>query len=177
MKLQKLLYYCQAWFLVWEKRPLFSENIEAWRDGPVVREVWSRDASGTDATQGATPLPREAQETIRAVLQFYGTYDGDFLSEVTHRELPWLKARVGIERGERGNLPLSHSDMMTFYGQVPAEKYQLPNQLRDALAALVGMDEDAVEDLLLGTNSTDVDGESYLRFLETGDGVGGLPIN
>jgi uncharacterized phage-associated protein len=40
MKLQKLLYYSQAWSLVWDDRPLFSSKIEAWANGPVVREVF-----------------------------------------------------------------------------------------------------------------------------------------
>jgi uncharacterized phage-associated protein len=40
MKLQKLLYYCQAWSLVWDEEPLFYEAIEAWANGPVVREVF-----------------------------------------------------------------------------------------------------------------------------------------
>ena len=30
VKLQKLVCYCQAWSLVWDDRPLFSEPIEAW---------------------------------------------------------------------------------------------------------------------------------------------------
>ena len=36
MKLQKLVYYCQAWSLVWDERPLFDESIEAWANGPVL---------------------------------------------------------------------------------------------------------------------------------------------
>jgi uncharacterized phage-associated protein len=40
MKLHKLLYYCQAWSLVWDERPLFPERIEAWANGPVVPEIY-----------------------------------------------------------------------------------------------------------------------------------------
>ena len=29
-KLQKLVYYCQAWSLVWDEEPLFEARIEAW---------------------------------------------------------------------------------------------------------------------------------------------------
>ncbi|MGW1784893.1 Panacea domain-containing protein [Streptomyces sp. NPDC002143] len=36
MKLQKLVYYCQAWhFLAWEGRALFPKAIQAWASGPV----------------------------------------------------------------------------------------------------------------------------------------------
>jgi len=30
MKLQKLVYYSQAWSLVWDEKPLFRAQIEAW---------------------------------------------------------------------------------------------------------------------------------------------------
>ncbi|WP_284982347.1 type II toxin-antitoxin system antitoxin SocA domain-containing protein [Arthrobacter sp. efr-133-TYG-118] len=35
MKLQKLVYYCQAWHLAWDGRTLFPEEIQAWASGPV----------------------------------------------------------------------------------------------------------------------------------------------
>ncbi|MBI5345580.1 MAG: DUF4065 domain-containing protein [Chlamydiae bacterium] len=39
-KLQKLLYYAQAWSLVLRKKPIFDEPIEAWPHGPVVSKVY-----------------------------------------------------------------------------------------------------------------------------------------
>jgi uncharacterized phage-associated protein len=36
MKLQKLVYYSQAWSLVWDESPLFEDDIQAWAYGPVV---------------------------------------------------------------------------------------------------------------------------------------------
>ena len=41
MKLQKLMYYAQAWSLVWDEEPLFPERIEAWVNGPVVRPLYA----------------------------------------------------------------------------------------------------------------------------------------
>lgn len=40
MKLQKLVYYCQAWHLAWEGRALFPEAIHAWASGPVHPELY-----------------------------------------------------------------------------------------------------------------------------------------
>lgn len=40
LKLQKLLYYAQAWHLVFRQEPLFTDRIEAWRHGPVVPSVF-----------------------------------------------------------------------------------------------------------------------------------------
>ncbi len=42
MKLQKLVYYCQAWSLVWDEHPLFRSKIEAWANGPVVSDLYTR---------------------------------------------------------------------------------------------------------------------------------------
>ena len=40
LQLQKILYYIQRYFLKNQKRALFSDEIEAWQFGPVVREVY-----------------------------------------------------------------------------------------------------------------------------------------
>lgn len=38
MKLHKLMYYCQAWSLVWNEEPLFNERIKAWANGLLIFE-------------------------------------------------------------------------------------------------------------------------------------------
>jgi uncharacterized phage-associated protein len=40
MKLQKLVYYAQAWSLAWTDTPLFNEDIQAWAKGPVVPALY-----------------------------------------------------------------------------------------------------------------------------------------
>ena len=40
MNLQKLIYYSQAWSLVWDECPLFEEPIEAWVSGPVIPALY-----------------------------------------------------------------------------------------------------------------------------------------
>ena len=42
LKLQKLLYYAQAWNLVFTGEPLFEADIEAWVHGPVVPSIFRR---------------------------------------------------------------------------------------------------------------------------------------
>ena len=41
-KLQKLVYYSQAWSLVWDGTPLFEEEIQAWIGGPVCPDLYSK---------------------------------------------------------------------------------------------------------------------------------------
>ncbi len=42
LKLQKLIYYAQAWHLVHFDKTLFKDKIEAWSHGPVVPAIYER---------------------------------------------------------------------------------------------------------------------------------------
>lgn len=42
MKLQKIVYYCQAWSLAWDDEPLFDEDFQAWANGPVCPELFQK---------------------------------------------------------------------------------------------------------------------------------------
>src|SRR5205823_14692025 len=55
LRLQKLLYYAQAWSLVLRESELFPEEIEAWRWGPVVPAVYNKLPDG----QGASQIPAD----------------------------------------------------------------------------------------------------------------------
>ena len=39
LKLYKLCYFSQGWHLAWTGRPLFQAEFQAWRHGPVSREL------------------------------------------------------------------------------------------------------------------------------------------
>ncbi len=101
MKMQKLVYYSQAWSLVWDERPLFPERIEAWANGPVVPELFAAHRGLFIISRDNIPgdpdaLDHMAIETIDAVLLYYGDKSSQWLSEVTHSEQPWQDARDGI---------------------------------------------------------------------------------
>ena len=120
-KLQKLCYYAQAWSLVWDDACLFEENIEAWAGGPVTPKLyqWHKGRHMVSTVpQGAdsSKLSKDQRETVDAVLDYYGHRTGRWLSELTHRERPWLETRRGsnLSMGERGN-PTIPLDLMEDY--------------------------------------------------------------
>ena len=39
MKLYKLCYFSQGWHLAWTGKPLFSDEFEGWRHGPVSQKL------------------------------------------------------------------------------------------------------------------------------------------
>jgi uncharacterized phage-associated protein len=126
MKLQKLVYYSQAWSLVWDEKPLFSEKIEAWSNGPVVRELFERHRgsfkiSASKLCQGdARRLKKEEKETIDGVLSYYADKPSQWLSDLTHAEDPWREARAGLPAMIRGANEITLESMARYYGSLPA---------------------------------------------------------
>ena len=92
MKLQKLVYYSQAWSLVWDEAPLFEEQIEAWANGPVVRELYDRHRGvfKVDDWPSGNPskLTASEVETVDQVMKYYGNMSSQELSNRTHQEAP-----------------------------------------------------------------------------------------
>ena len=121
MKLQKLVYYSLAWSLVWDDKPLFEETIEAWANGPVIRELYDahRGQFSVSSVSDGHPglLDKDQCETVDAVLQFYGDKSSQWLSDLTHTEAPWRDAREKeeLDSGERGRAPITHASMHEYY--------------------------------------------------------------
>ncbi len=119
MKLQKLAYYSHAWHLVWEERPLFRERIEAWANGPVVRELYKehRGRFSVDSWPLGNPdaLDTGERSSVDAVLDFYGKRSAHELSELTHREAPWRRARRSLSSGARSDAAINDADMFEYY--------------------------------------------------------------
>jgi Uncharacterized phage-associated protein len=122
-KLQKLVYYCQAWSVVWDEEPLFQDDIEAWADGPVVRCLYDLHAGHftISKVKGGDPsrLNNTERETIDAVLGVYGNKPSAWLRDLTHSEPPWKDTRkaAGLSEGERGKAVISIDAMVQYYGR------------------------------------------------------------
>ncbi|MCX5066731.1 DUF4065 domain-containing protein [Micromonospora lupini] len=122
MKLQKLCYYAQAWHLVWDDEPLFGERIEAWANGPVIPDLYAMHRgrltlSPADFDGDPNELSTAERETIDAVLEFYGDMTAHHLSDLTHHEDPWVKAResAGLAPMARGHAEITTASMHEYY--------------------------------------------------------------
>jgi uncharacterized phage-associated protein len=121
LKLEKLVYYCQAWSLVWDEAPIFPERIEAWAGGPVVPALYYRHRGQFQITEWEgkpEDLTPTQCETIDSVLKFYGNKTSQWLSDLTHREDPWINARAGLAPLERGNNEITIADMAEYYSSL-----------------------------------------------------------
>ncbi len=121
MKLQKLVYYCQAWSLVWDDKPLFDEQIEAWVGGPVVRALYDYHKGLFEISSipqercDVSKFVSDQKETMNAVIDAYGQFSPHELSELTHAEDPWKEARKNMAPLDRGSNVITHESMQQYY--------------------------------------------------------------
>lgn len=125
MKLQKLTFYSQVYALVRYGRPLFEEDFEAWKNGPVCRDLFNahrgRFVIGPHELNDFAPSRKgalgEADKcAVSHVLRVLGSYSGRELSDLTHSELPWINARGNLRDGDYGNEIITKESMVYFYG-------------------------------------------------------------
>ena len=124
MKLQKLVYYSQAWSLVWDEAELFPEKIRAWANGPVVYELFELHRGKFSVSQlarGNADLLSDVQrETVDAVLQTYGNLSGRQLSHLTHSEAPWQDARGDLPDTARSDAEITPDSLAQYYASLDA---------------------------------------------------------
>ena len=122
MKLQKLVYYCEAWSLVWDEKRLFSEKIEAWANGPVIPRLFNMHRKQFQVRRilggNSRNLNAKQRETVDAVLEYYGDKSSQWLADLAHMEDPWRLARKGLSTGERGNREITRASMMEYYSSL-----------------------------------------------------------
>ena len=177
-KLEKLVYYSQAWHLAWHREPLFDDVIEAWIEGPVVRHLYEQHAKQYNVHEWRTGRrnrlsPRE-RDTIAWVVSHYGGFTAEALSRMTHHEAPWLVARAGAPTNAPSQNPISQDLMASFYARQQLDS-ETAVQMAAASASLEGVDLDAewqdklrdvadgrlsMEDLVREAIASEIDGRS-----------------
>ncbi|MCU0544022.1 MAG: DUF4065 domain-containing protein [Oscillatoriaceae cyanobacterium Prado104] len=119
-KLQKLLYYAQAWDLAIYGTPLFNSDFEAWVNGPVVPALleqytsqfsWEAISEKVDRPQ----LPEQIEEFLEEVAEAYFEYDDETLERLICSEMPWLEARGDLPRDEFCHTIISQESMKKYY--------------------------------------------------------------
>lgn len=137
LKLQKVLYYLQAWNIAYFQDQLFNELPKAWVNGPVYTSVYEEfrkfgsesllsleqsqafsDGSKLNQTLQQLKKNEDGEGLIVAILEKYMAKSVGELVYQTHLEKPWIEARRGLSAFEPGATEISFTSMMTFYGGV-----------------------------------------------------------
>lgn len=127
IKLQKLLYYIQAWNLAFFKKPLFDDKFEAWIHGPVNTTIYNRfnptkyifsEIYSSDIIEEniSEILSEDEKRHINIVLESYAKYSGVELEDMSHKEEPWIKAREGYEANQRCNVEIDNDLLTQYFG-------------------------------------------------------------
>lgn len=102
MQVIKLVYLCHGWMLGLHGRRLINEDVEAWRYGPVIRELYdavkrfrSEPVVGPIAdAQAVAKFDADEKSVMDQVFDIYGQYNGIQLSKLTHAKgTPWSEIR------------------------------------------------------------------------------------
>lgn len=120
LKLQKLLYFIQAYFLLETDRPCFAEPIEAWGFGPVVPAAYNEYKQFGSCNIPAIHtyleinhdniwnskrklytddmITQADKKRIEKVVDFFADYAGANLTEITLHQAPWKDAYQSGQR-------------------------------------------------------------------------------
>ncbi len=130
LKLQKLLYYIQAWHLAYFDEPLIADEFEAWMHGPVSRKVWRHFKDSASPLLSPIEVPPNGSKAIQKVeaalipdqvefigdiLQEYGDKSAYHLECLTHAEKPWIEARGDCAPEEACSNRIEKDSMKSFY--------------------------------------------------------------
>jgi len=124
MKLQKLVYYSQAWSLVWDGEPLFDDAIKAWANGPVIPSLYNihkwmyQVSSATFANYAKNELSENQKNTIDTVLEAYGGKSAQWLIDQAYLEKPWVIARSDLADNERGDQVITLETIAEYYSSI-----------------------------------------------------------
>ena len=122
LKLQKVLYFIQAYFLISTPEQCFRERIEAWDFGPVVPEAYREykqfgssnipnvsyyvEMDFDDFWKSKVKKYRSEvisdgdKRRIEAVVDRFSDYSATDLVEITHNQAPWMDAYVPNRNNE-----------------------------------------------------------------------------
>ena len=119
LKLQKLLYYSQAWFLSIHDEPLFEGTFQAWVHGPVLTSQYARFKANTwrpimDDVE-APELPPQIVRHLDEILDVFGTESAIALEAMTHAEDPWREARGNIPPDQSSSAAIKNETMKRYY--------------------------------------------------------------
>lgn len=128
LKLQKLVYYIQAWCLGINGDVFLNGRFEAWVHGPVCRPLYDRfkdskslyaviDVNDVINKDAKSVFEKDDAEFIDYILENYARFSGSQLEAMTHSEKPWIDARKGVAPMDRCENEITIESMRDFYGK------------------------------------------------------------
>lgn len=123
-QVMKWLYIAQGLHLAWFGEPMFSEDIQAWENGPVVADYW-HDLKENRPTPPARRLDERMLTVLESVLDYWGDMTGQELSRMTHTDGgPWCQVTETLDEFSPRNPPINRQALKEWFGQHPVTRYR-----------------------------------------------------
>ena len=125
MKLHKLLYFAQRESIIQLDQPLFATAFQAWKYGPVLVQIRSLYKQGK-LTKSLSPEEIALYQAVfDKVFEQYAHKDAWSLSSITHGEISWQKARVGVPASENSDALIEMEDIRKDARHIKLRRYFL----------------------------------------------------
>lgn len=106
MKMHKIMYFILRESLMYSDEAIFQEPFFAWKYGPVLKSIRSEYKTHNYYAYEQKELPMCEINLINSVYYRYMDMNSWTLSRLSHAELSWRKARVGMEPDDNGNVEM-----------------------------------------------------------------------
>jgi uncharacterized phage-associated protein len=122
LKLQKLMYYAQAWSITAREEALFDEDFQAWVHGPVLPSQYNRFRG-----YGWKPIDLDIlrpdfesglREHLDEIVNVFGIESAVALERMTHQETPWIRARGDLPAHAACNRVIQKDWMKDYYSSL-----------------------------------------------------------
>jgi|LakMenEpi03Aug12_release.lakeMendotaPanAssembly.Ray.scaffolds.fasta_scaffold324548_2 uncharacterized phage-associated protein len=129
LKLQKLVYYAQAWHLANFKKDLFVEDFQAWVHGPVMPALYGEykmfgwkpiireDLTSVKLLEIKQLLSNEVLSLLDLITDEYFGMSAFELEQLTHNEEPWVNSRIGLQMDEPSDRIITKESIMKYYSR------------------------------------------------------------
>lgn len=127
LKLNKLVYYSQAWHLALWGSPMFDEQIEAWVHGPVIPALYAEYKKygyypiiekDLDLEEIKHHFSVQQQDLLDDVIEVYFPKSAYELEQLTHNEEPWVLARNGLQPDVASHNVIDPDVMRRYYAEM-----------------------------------------------------------
>lgn len=132
MKIQKLCFYTQAWFLASRGEPFFHHDFEAWRYGPVSPSLYKYHCGRIEFPSGVLAESGKVQELtaddaqfIQKVLKVYSRYTGLQLADMCMSQPPWMETRAAYKNCRQPNKVIPVEAIICYYGSFMERKLKM----------------------------------------------------
>ena len=122
-KVQKMCYYAVAWSYALFGESLFADSdFEAWAHGPVSVTLFNKyKGNGWDylMPEGRQiDLDSREIDLLESIMLTYGDNTANGLEALSHTEMPWIRARVGVPDGAPSHNLINKNDMIEYYRSI-----------------------------------------------------------